>query len=118
MLLAAQNQHWPERAPSKPQACQVTPSEMALCRTAHALALLLHLKAKHPIGPFPIVAETIGHEMAPCRLSHNTVRTALSLLIDAGLVECLDACPIPRTITRGRPITHLYRLKPSGTPNA
>ncbi len=115
MLQTAQNHNCPQSIPSRrlQHAGEITRAEIALCRTRPALALLLHLRMHHAHGPVPIVCTTIGQEMAPCSLSPNAVREALSRLIDAGLVETYDACPLPRQRGPGRPITRLYSVKPT-----
>ena len=114
MLQTVRNQNLPSRGLRASGPCEVTQAEIALCRTRPALSLLLHLRTNYPSGLAPIVCETIGQEMAPCRLSHNTVRDALARLIEADLVEVIEACPIPRN-PKGRPITRLYSVKPFGS---
>lgn len=90
---------------------EVTPGEIALCRTRTALALLLHLRMNHAEGPTPLSFSATGAEMA-CPLSPNAVRDALRRLIEADLVEAFEACPLPRQSGPGRKITRLYAVKP------
>jgi len=119
MLQAPQNHNCPQTAPARLYRSitgEVTPEEIALCRTRTALALLLHLRMNHTGELVPIAFATIGQEMAPCRLSPNAVRDALARLIEAGLVECFEACPLPRRSGPGRKTTRLYAVKPMKGP--
>jgi len=120
MLQTPQNHNCPQTAPTRRYRSttgEVTPAEIALCRTRPALALLLHLRMNHGGEPFPIAFATIGQEMAPCCLSPNAVREALARLIEADLVEAFDACPLPRQCGPGRKTTRLYAVKPFREPD-
>lgn len=112
-MMTLQNQFRPDLHPQSNYrpAAEVTPRDIAGCRTRTALALLLHLRLHHSGQMVPIIPEIIGQQMAPCTLSSNAVRLALSRLVEAGLVEVLEACPLPRRSGAGRPITHLYLVR-------